>query len=603
MPTSYKAPVEDYLFILHEVFERETAHAMHGMSRDDTRAVLEQAARFFEQKWAPLDAVGDEHGCRLVDGAVTTPPGYKEGYAAMREAGWNSVSAPEEFGGAGLPDLVGQAVREFSASACNALGLYAGLTNGAHATVQRTGDDWMRQHVVPAMVAGRWSGTMCLTEPHCGTDLRLMKTRALPNPDGSWTLSGAKIFISGGDHDLAENVVHLVLAKVPDAQGRILDDLSKVSLFLVSKRSIDPATGQLGGANGVVTAGIEHKMGLKGNATCSLAFEESVAYRLGESASATGAQRKSSAGMSGMFDMMNSARLGTGLQALASASRAYGKAADHARERLAGRAAKAADRTGSPADPIVVHPDVRRLLLKQASFLEGGRALGIHVRALLEDAGEIAGVPQALVGGFLTPVVKAFFSDRSFESANDAMQLMGGHGYIRENGVEQLVRDCRIFQLYEGANGVQAFDLALRKLPAADGRVLDGFLALVEASAEAAERSESLRDLVQALREASGQLKAAATWLASPERDPYDIGGSSYDLLNMVGIVAIASTWLRAAAAAEALMARGDAAPFLARKLALARYWFERELPMVKALGLRVAQSSACLMALPAESF
>ena len=603
MPTKYKAPVEDYLFILHDVLQNESARSMDEMTRDDTRAILEQAARFFEQKWAPLDAVGDEHGCRLTDGVVTTPPGYREGYAAMREAGWNSVSAPEELGGAGLPDLIGQAVREFSASACNSLGLYSGLTIGAHATIRRTGDDWMQEHVVPAMVDGRWSGTMCLTEPHCGTDLRLMKTRAVPGQDGTWRLSGTKIFISGGDQDLTDNVIHLVLAKVPDEQGRITDDLSKVSLFLVSKLSIDPATGKLGERNGVVTAGVEHKMGLKGNATCTLAFEDAVAYRLGESKGIAGQQRKSSAGMSGMFDMMNSARLGTGLQALASANRAYGHAADYARERLAGRAAKAADRTGGAADPIIVHPDVRRLLLKQASFLEGGRALGIYVKTLLEHPGEISGVAHAVVGSFLTPVVKAFFSDRASESANDAMQLMGGHGYIRENGVEQLVRDCRIFQLYEGANGVQAFDLALRKLPTAEGKVLDAYLALLDAAIAEATQSEQLRSFAAGLKEGGRHLRTAGAWLTSAQRDPYDIGGSSYDFLNMVGIVSISLIWLRMATTAEHLIAKGEDTPFLRRKLALARYWFERELPMVQALGSRLENGAASLMSLAAEDF
>ncbi|KGG92608.1 acyl-CoA dehydrogenase family protein [Comamonas thiooxydans] len=603
MPTQYTAPVDDYLFILHDLLKEETSSLMCGMERDDSRAILEQAARFFEQKWAPLDAPGDEHGCTLKDGLVSTPPGFKEGYEALCEAGWNSVSAPESAGGAGLSDLVGQAVREFSASACNSLGLYAGLTSGAHATVRRTGEDWMQQHVVPHMVAGRWSGTMCLTEPHCGTDLRLMKTKAVPQPNGSWKLTGTKIFISGGDHDLTENVIHLVLAKIPNEQGLVTDDLSRVSLFLVSKFSVDPATGELGERNGVVAAGIEHKMGLKGNATCTMAFEGSVAYRLGESKNALGGARKSSAGMSGMFDMMNGARLGTGLQALASANRAYGHAAQYARERLVGRAAKPEDRTSGPADPLTVHPDVRRLLLRQGAFLEGGRALAIYVKTLLEEPGEIKGVPRNLVGSFLTPVIKAFFSDRAFESANDAMQLMGGHGYIRENGIEQLVRDCRIFQLYEGANGVQAFDLALRKLPSADGMVLDAFISLIDAAAYEAERHKSVRDFAWQLKEAAVNLKEASAWFMRADRDAYDVGASSYDFMNMVGIVAIALMWLRTLSTIAALVEQGETVHGLERKTALARYWFERELPMVRAYGKRVTTSSQGLMQLAAEHF
>lgn len=603
MPTHYKAPVDDYVFLLHDAFRDETAAVMGDVSRDDTRQILEQAARFFEEQWAPLDAPGDEVGCKFENGVVKTPPGYKAGYAAMIEGGWNSVSAPSEFGGADLPDLVGQAIREFSASACNSLGLYSGLTIGAHATIRKTGDDWMRLHIVPKMVQGAWAGTMCLTEPHCGTDLRLMKTRAVPQPDGSWCLTGTKIFISGGDQDLTENVIHLVLAKVPDENGRFVDDLSTVSLFLVCKLAVDPQTGDIGANNGVTVAGIEHKMGLKGSATCTMAFDDSVAFRLGESKSATGQQRKSSAGMSGMFDMMNSARLGTGLQAMSSASRAYDHAAQYARERVAGRAAKAQDRSGGPADPIMVHPDVRRLLLKQASFVEGARALGLYVRTLLDDMSPIAGVPRSVVGSFLTPVVKAFFSDRASESVNDAMQLMGGHGYIRENGIEQLVRDCRIFQLYEGANGVQALDLASRKLQSGAGKALPALLELALLDADKAAQHDALRPYSEELRKATEQVQAAAMWLSSPERDPYDIGGSSYDFLNMVGILAIAMVWLRQAVTAQTGIATSENVPFLERKLVLARYWFEYELPMMQALLTRVGKSAEGLMQLPAEQF
>ncbi|MGO4325860.1 acyl-CoA dehydrogenase C-terminal domain-containing protein [Cupriavidus sp. 2TAF22] len=603
MSTTYKAPVDDYVFLLHDVIAPVAPHALGDLARDDTREVLGQAARFFEEVWAPLDGPADEQGCRFENGAVRTPDGYPAGYAALCEAGWNRVSAPEALGGAGLPETIGQAVREFSASACNSLGLYAGLTAGAHATIRRTGEPWMLQHVVPAMVEGRWAGTMCLTEPHCGTDLRLMKTRAVPQPDGSWRLSGTKIFISGGDQDLTENVIHLVLAKVPDESGHIRDDLSTVRLFLVPKRVVDPDTGTLGGPNGVVVAGIEHKMGLKGSATCTMSFEHALAYPLQESSQPAGTQRKSSAGMSGMFDMMNSARLGTGLQALSSATRAYGHAADYARERLAGRAAKAEDRSGGAADPIVVHPDVRRLLLKQAAFLESARALGLLVRTLLDEPDEALRGSRNAIGSLLTPVVKAFFSDRSFESANDAMQLMGGHGYIRDNGVEQLVRDCRIFQLYEGANGVQALDLVLRKLPAGGGRALADFLELVEGTASEAGQREPLRPHADALRQAVQDIRACATWFADPARDPYDAGASSSDFLTMMGIVACAWTWLRIADVALGLMPAAANKPFLTRKLELARYWFARELPLVPALRQRVETGAACLMALPADQF
>jgi len=603
MATQYKAPVEDYVFLLHDALGEETAAMSGRLDRDDTQQILEQSARFFEERWAPLDAAGDAQGCRFSQGEVTTPEGYKAAYDAMRQGGWNSVSAPAEYGGGGLPGLLGQAVREFAASSCGALSLYSDLTAAAHDTIIRAGEDWMRRWIVPRMVAGDWTGTMCLTEPHCGTDLRLMKSRAIPQQDGSWRVTGTKIFITGGDHDLAQNIIHLVLAKVPDENGRVSDDLSSVSLFLVSRRVLDPQSGVTGLLNGVTAAGIEHKMGLKGSATCTMVFEDSVAYRLGESRNLTGGQRKSSAGMSGMLDMMNFARLGTGLQALSTANRAYGHAANYARERLAGRAAKKQDRTGGASDPIIVHPDVRRLLLRQASFLEGGRALGLYVRMLLDDQETVSGIPRSWVGNLLTPVVKAFFSDRAFEGANDAMQVMGGHGYIRENGVEQLVRDCRIFQLYEGANGVQALDLAMRKLQGEQGSALTALLELVQAETERASSFETLRAHAQNIRHAWLQVEAAAAWLRKPERDPYDIGGASYDFLTMVGVLSVAFMWIRQSRVAlEHLRDRGDR-PLLQRKLVLANYWMNHELSVVQMLSRRIESGSTYLMELPSAQF
>lgn len=603
MPTAYKAPVDDFVFLLHEVIAPAGGHPVGGNSADDTRQILEQAAKFFEEVWSPLDAVGDDRGCSLENGEVKTPEGFKAAYDAYREAGWNSVTAPAEYGGAELPELIGQAVREFSASASNSLGLYSGLTNGAHATIRRNGEAWMLKHVVPRMVEGRWTGTMCLTEPHCGTDLRLMKTRAVPHPDGTYRVNGTKIFISGGDHDLAENIIHLVLAKVPDGTGRYTDDLASVNLFLIPKLSVSPETGELGSRNGVTVGGVERKMGLKGNATCTLYFEESVAYRLGGSSEVGGAAKRSSAGMSGMFEMMNSARLGTGLQALASAQRAYSHSASYARERLAGRAAISADRSGGAADPIIVHPDVRRLLLKQASFIEGARALGLFVRELLDEPDEGKRAPSVAMGSLLTPVVKAYFSDRSFESANDAMQIMGGHGYIHENGVEQLVRDARIFQLYEGANGVQALDLALRKLPANGGKAFSDFLSMINLTAAEAGRHEELELYAQGMIDAAKHVRECSRWFSDQGRTPYDYGASSYDFLTIMGIFTCGFMWLLMAAAAVSKQRSRQDSGFYQRKLVLARYWFEREMPMISSLRQRVETGDACLMALSPEMF
>ncbi|HRO60540.1 MAG TPA: acyl-CoA dehydrogenase C-terminal domain-containing protein [Burkholderiaceae bacterium] len=603
MPTNYRAPVDDFVFLLHDVIAPEAPHAIGDLTREDTREVLQQAARFFEEVWAPLDAPADEQGCRLENGKVSTPDGYASGYAALCEAGWNSATAPEALGGGGLPEAIGQALREFSASASNSLGLYSGLTNGAHATIRRNGEPWMLEHVVPRMIAGRWTGTMCLTEPHCGTDLRLMKTRAVPQADGSYRISGTKIFISGGDHDLSDNVIHLVLAKVPDEAGQLRDDLGTVNLFLVPKFGIDPATGEGTGRNGVDVGGIEHKMGLKGNATCTMYFEDALGWRLGGSTGSGQTSNRSSAGMSGMFEMMNSARLGTGLQAVASAQRAYSHAAGYARERLAGRAADPADRSGGVADPIIAQPDVRRLLLKQASFIEAARALGLYVRQLLEEPDETKRADRVAMGSLLTPVVKAYFSDRSFESANDAMQILGGHGYIRDNGIEQLVRDARIFQLYEGANGVQALDLALRKLRSNDGRAFADFLHRVESTASAPGRHPELQGHAEVLADAAGHVRAAGRWFAAAGRKPYDTGASSYDFLTMMGIFSCGYMWLRMAAVSLEKLRAEPESRFHRRKLELARYWFEREMPMIEALRRRVETGSGCLMGLPAELF
>lgn len=592
MSTIFEAPVDEYIFLLHEVLPVSTH--LEGMSAEDSRAILEQASRFLGDVWAPLDSVGDLHGCELTNGTVTTPPGFKEAYRAFCDAGWNSVTAPSELGGAALPELIGTAIREFAASANNSLGLYSGLTNGAHATLSRTGSPWMKEHVVPRMVEGRWTGTMCLTEPHCGTDLRLMKTKATAQADGTFRVSGTKIFISGGDHDLADNVIHLVLAKIPDASGKLLDDLSTINLFMVAKIAVDSTTGELQGPNGVTPGGVETKMGLKGNATCVMHFEEAVAYRLGQSSSA--ADRRTSAGMSGMFDMMNGARLGTGLQAIASAHRAFRHSLHYAHERVAGRAAASADRSGGAADPIVCHPDVRRLIAKQAAFIESARALILYVRSLLDEPDSTQRAVSVSVGSMLTPVIKAYLSDRSFESANDAMQVLGGHGYIRDNGVEQCVRDARIFQLYEGANGVQAFDLVARKLGLAGGRAFDAYLELVRRDALEAATQQELVPLSNTLLQALERVGVSKVWFGAPERNPYDAGGSSYDFLTMLGIFACGHMWLLMAVAAARGVAKGEKTEYYKRKLALAEYWFKREMPMIQALAQRVSSGAACLM-------
>jgi alkylation response protein AidB-like acyl-CoA dehydrogenase len=607
MPTVYKAPVDDYVFIVHDLLSRDgedLAAKDDVLSSSDTRALLEQAGRFFEEVWAPLDEVGDQEGCTFEDGSVTTPTGFKEGYRKLCEAGWNSVESDLEHLKASQAKVIAMAVREFAASSNNSLGLYSGLTNGATNTLERTGDDWIREHVVPLMRRGDWSGTMCLTEPHCGTDLRLMRTRAEPQSDGSFRITGTKIFISGGDHDLTENIIHLVLAKIPDDTGRLSNDLGQVNLFMVAKNTVDSASGTMGAPNGVVTGGMEKKMGLKGNATCTLNFEGAVGYRLGQTKISANGQPSNSAGMSGMFDMMNSARLGTGMQALASAQRAFTNSANYARERLAGRAGDPTQRGNGIADPIVVHPDVRRLLLKQSAFIEGARALAVWVRMLLDEADPARTRDSVAMGSLLTPVVKAFLTDRAFESVNDAMQIYGGHGYIRDNGIEQLVRDTRIFQLYEGANGVQAFDLVKRKLGSNDGKAFNGLRAVIAAQAAAARQVPELVGYADVLTTAAKDLYEAARMLEEgAQEEVNDLGAGSYDFLTMMGLVCCGFIWLKVSTYAASAAAEKHGNEFLARKRALAKYWFEREMPLVAALKTRISARSTGLMELPAEAF
>jgi alkylation response protein AidB-like acyl-CoA dehydrogenase len=602
MPT-YKAPVEDYLFVLHDLLGVQNIDDLAGFSdltSDLTRPVLQGIATFCEDIWQPLNQSGDEEGCRLENGAVRTPSGFPEAYKRYCEAGWNKLASPEKFGGAGLPGLIGMAAGEIAVGSNAALALYSGLTNAALSTLEVTGAPWMLEHIVPRMVDGNWTGTMCLTEPHCGTDLRLMKTKAIEQPDGNYKITGTKIFISGGDHDLSDNIIHLVLAKLPNADGKFVDDLSTVNFFLVSKQNIDPGTGRLSHRNGVSVGAVEKKMGIKGNATCVLNFEEAVAYRLGgQSDNKAG----SAAGMSGMFLMMNRARLGTGISALAVSEAAYQNSAQYAQERIAGKSVKGSTQPHA----IVSYPDVRRLLIKQRAFNEGARALGSWVSLLIETQRHASEPEKRRHAGdlaqLLTPVIKAYFSDRAFEGANAAVQIYGGHGYIRDNGVEQFVRDSRIYQIYEGANGVQAHDLVARKLGGDGARAVEAFTAEIELAIEQCNSSD-LRDLAEALKQAATDLKSATDWVNANAASTQDIAAASYDILSIFGAVAIGMMWARAARVAHDLLKAGRAdRELLERKLVLARYWMQRELPMTRSLLERATLGSRGFMDLATAAF
>jgi len=618
---SYKAPTEDFQFLFHELLEIDKRDDLPGfadLTPDMTSAIMEGGAKFCEEVLQPLNQIGDEEGCTLENGVVRTPTGFKEAFEQYCEGGWNRLGAPEQYGGAGLPAVITFAFSEMGSSSNHALTMYPGLTGAAYSALAATGDDWMKQHVVPKMVAGVWTGTMCLTEPHCGTDLKLMKTKAVEQPDGTYRMTGTKIFISGGDHDMTDNIIHMVIAKIPDEDGKLHDDLGTVNFFMVPKFIVDPETGERKERNGVSVGAVEKKMGIKGNATCVLNFDDAVAYRLGpkpqpksaEGGKAGGKKGKSkSSGMAGMFGMMNGARMGVGIQGIAVGEVAVQNGAAYALDRTAGRALTGAKNPGDSADPIIVHPDVRRMLLQSRAFVEGARALALWVSMLFtvqvhgkdeaerEQAGDLSQL--------LTPVIKGYFTDKGFEAANAAMQVLGGHGYIREHGMEQFVRDARINQVYEGANGVQALDLVARKMTSKGGRATLTYFAMLEAFIKANEADANMKPYIEPLKTGYARLGEAAGWLS--ENAPQDFnnaGAASYEMLNMFGVVSLAWMWARMAKIAMAKLEAGEGNPdFYKRKLTLAKYWMEREIPNTAAYLERAKAGAGTLMELDEEAF
>ncbi len=461
----YRAPVEDYRFLFNEVLELEKHRDLPGfadLSPDLADDILTNAGKFCEEVMQPLNQPGDEEGCHFQNGVVTTPKGFKEAYKAYSEAGWGGLGAPEEFGGAGMPPIITMAVSEMGMSANQSLAMYPMLTAGAYGALLETGLDWMKRHIAPKMISGEWAGTMCLTEPGAGTDLRLMKTKAVEQPDGTYKMNGTKIFISGGDHDLTDNIIHMVIAKIPDENGQIHDDLSTVNFFMVPKFLV-AEDGAMGTKNGVNTGGIEHKMGIKGQATCVMNFDDAKAWRLGPKPTPPkpGEKRSSSAGMAGMFGMMNAARLGVGIQGIGLGEVAYQNGYAYAHE--APRRPRPDGCEGKP-DQIrrhcrqSSHPDVKRMLLQARAATEGMRALAAWTTLNLSigQSKRPEAETAALLADLMTPIIKAFGTDMGFEATNLGMQCFGGHGYIRDNGVEQFVRDARINMVYEGANAQRA---------------------------------------------------------------------------------------------------------------------------------------------------
>jgi hypothetical protein len=609
---SYKAPVADFEFLLFDVHEIDKYADLPGYKELDkatVRDVLEGAGTFCEEVLQPINQSGDEEGCHFENGVVRTPKGFKEAWNAYREAGWNRLAVPEQFGGAGLPIMMTFAVSEMAFAANQAFAMYPGLTAAAYSALAATGEPWMREHIVKRMVAGDWAGTMCLTEPHCGTDLRLMKTKAVEQPDGTYKLSGTKIFISGGDQDLTENIIHMVIAKIPDETGKTSDDLSTVNFFMVPKFLVSE-DGKMGTRNGVSTGSIEKKMGIKANATAVLNFDEAKAWRLGPKPQkkADGAKGSSSAGMKGMFGMMNAARLGVGVQGVAIAEVAYQNAAIYAKERLVGRALTGAKAPDKPADPLIVHPDVRRMLMFARVAAEGGRSLATFISLQLGIAGslrpEMERVEAADLADLLTPVIKAFCTDMGFDAANAAMQVFGGHGYVRDHGMEQFVRDARINQTYEGANGVQALDLVGRKLARNGGRAPFALFKRIN-DFIAAETSDAMKPYVTPLKAGVMRTQEATMWLAQNGlKNPDNAGAASVDYLRLFGLTVIGWLWARQAKAAMAKLATKPAnAAFYETKLASARFWMERLMPDTASLSERIKAGADGLMQLDAANF
>ena len=595
---SYKAPVDDVMFLLNDVFHVERHNNLPGFAEatpDVVEAVLAEAAKFAEQVLTPLNRVGDKEGCRRHDDAsVTTPTGFKDAYRRLTEGGWMGLSAPAEFGGQGLPMVLAQAVNEFLCSANMAFAMYPGLTEGAIAALLAHASPEQKASYLPKLVSGEWSGTMNLTEPQCGTDLGLVRTRATPQPDGTYKISGTKIFISAGEHDLVENIVHLVLARIDGApQGT-----KGISLFLVPK-FLAAAGGALGARNAVSCGSLEEKMGIHGNATCVMNYDGATGWLIGEA----------NRGLQAMFVMMNEARLGVGVQGLALSEVAYQNAAAYAKERLAGRALTGAKFPQKPADPIVVHPDVRRMLLTIRAFNEAARALVLWT-ALKSDVAhrsEATNERQAADDhvGLMTPVIKGVLTDQGFANTVLAQQIFGGHGYIAEHGMEQFVRDARIAMLYEGANGIQALDLVGRKLPKDGGRALQAFFAEVAAYIKERGADATMAPYVTPLNAALGELQQATMWfLQNALGNPDNAGAGATDYMHLFGLVVLGYMWCLIVEAAKDKAAVGGAgAGRMKERLTTGRFFMERMLPAAATHLARIKSGAANLMELPAEAF
>ncbi|HLL26068.1 MAG TPA: acyl-CoA dehydrogenase C-terminal domain-containing protein [Xanthobacteraceae bacterium] len=594
---SYKAPVDDVLFLLKDVFHIERYDNLPGFADanlDTLSAILSEGGKFCEEVLQPLNRVGDKEGCkRNADGSVTTPKGFKEAYKQMAEGGWIGLSAETQYGGQGLPHTVDAAMNEFVSAANMAFGMYPGLSKGAYRALAIHGNDEQKKTYLPKLASGEWSGTMNLTEPQCGTDLGQIRTKAVPQKDGSYKISGTKIFISAGEHDLAKNIVHLVLARIEGAP----EGVKGISLFVTPKLAVK-ADGSVGGPNGVSCGSIEEKMGIHGNSTCVINYDNATGWLVGEA----------NRGLNAMFVMMNEARLGVGIQGLALSEVAYQNAAQYAKDRLQGRSISGVKAPDKPADPIIVHPDIRRMLMTMRAFNEAARALMLWTAlkgdvALQSDDEKTRQAADDHMG-LITPVIKGVFTDKGFENAVLAQQVFGGHGYIQEHGMEQFVRDARIAMIYEGANGIQALDLVGRKLPKDGGRALMTFFNEVSAFVKE-NSSDEMKPYVAPLANALGHLQQASMWfMQNAMAKPDNAGAGSYDFMHLFGLVALGYMWAQIVKAALAQKKNGNGAgPRMDSKLVTGKFFMERMLPETAAHLARIQAGAGSLMELPAEAF
>jgi len=595
----YKAPVDETLFLLTDVFHIERYANLPGFadaSPDLVEAILGEAGKFCEDVLAPLNRIGDTQGCRRHDdGRVTTPDGFADAYRKLVDGGWIGISVPPEVGGHGLPIALTQAVNEFLASANMAFAMYPELTQGAIAALYVHGTPEQKALYLPKMVSGEWAGTMNLTEPQCGTDLGLIRTKAAKQADGSYRITGAKIFISAGEHDLAANIVHLVLARIEGAP----EGTRGLSLFVVPK-FLPAADGAPGARNAVTCGAIEEKMGIHANATCVMNYDGATGWLIAQE----------NHGLAAMFTMMNEARLVVGVQGLALSEVAYQNAAAYAKERLQGRALTGASAKDKPADPIIVHPDVRRTLMSIRAFNEAARAL-VMWTAITSDVAHRSDDAKARQAaddhmGLLTPVIKGVLTDTGFANTVAAQQVFGGHGYIKEWGMEQFVRDARIPMIYEGANGIQAHDLVGRKLAKDGGRALTAFFTEVQGYVKERAADAAMKPYVEPLGRALGHLQQATMWLAQNAlAKPDNAGAGATDYMHLFGLVALGYMWARMARAAQEKLAAGGAgaAARMQAKLVTGRFFAERMLPETATHLARIQAGAASTMDLPAEAF